>query len=68
MQPRVAGGGADLLSDRRELQVERQKHQDHGHRNQRESDMPLNTTPPSWTFELNGCGNGAVDVGIRPGI
>ena len=25
------------------------------------SDMPLNTTPPTWTFELKGCGNVACE-------
>ena len=30
--------------------------------------MPLKTTPPTCTFELNGCGNGADDVGTRPGM
>ena len=33
---RVAGRGADLLTDRRELQIDGQKHQDHRHCNQRE--------------------------------
>ena len=30
--------------------------------------MPLNTTPPTWTFELKGCGNVACDTGTRPGM